>query len=656
MDHLHLQLKAVHLHKPEDRAAAEFFTVRVTPEHTIGHVEHSLWLFSEDNWLKPVFLRILHNGERVASSTRLADLGIVADAPAGSHHLVAEIDYTLFGHPSIPARDAYPDLFDVVVTMPPRPGNYFTRELLHLSVASVKELMAAHFRLDSEFSLQFRDSSQTHDIAEDADPDVTFQDLLQLDVPPLKPVHLVAVCHEPATPVRVTSLDGSFDEVLRDVGDGSALALKKAVAAATGQPVACISITRQTPDQVVFDVHPNVVSLDGEPWTATGTTFCEVEHDGRRRTVPALLLSSELYEIEYQDRSVTLATSECIVQPEGYVLMTAMAARRMAASLGLDANTLWNHGLTARRATGSGTLPTPTTTIPEAVPAGVPAASPAGTPGPQDPTAPRDASPLDPTAAREVPAAFRVQPMDPWQIFRNLGRSARAHGMAFFVWAFNFGLTLNLMDDMLWWRFSRKPVWVLFLALAAVILVFFLGTTLSTWIQENLLADTDDRAHGCKVLQYSSRALWVTGHATKGWGRQVGEVGASAVYYFHQPPHSRLLQQLEQPAPAWLARQTALQAVVAVLAFTLSTVPFVGLELMARAHLQTAADTAELRRLLAANVSALKARGLDPRDVVGGSALDEAADIEHTLKAFLVSSWVLRRGLDAELPPRLRAQ
>ncbi|KAM9938197.1 hypothetical protein OXX80_002299 [Metschnikowia pulcherrima] len=350
--------------------------VRVTLQHTLAHVRHSIWMFSEGYSIKPMFISFRYNNGIIADSLSLSDIFSVEDSSEiiAAHGLSVIIDYTLFESPAIPKREPVPDLFDVEI-VPEENSNTllaqicFTRESLLSSVASVLELAATKHKIAPE-KLELTYEGVAHSES------LLLREILSLDVPPLTTVRFGVRMKPVKYPIKVQTKQPSEQVTMFVVYvEKNVLIreLKAEIAAKTGLSADmlelyvrahCFSKASGSGDSARLS---EVVSLQEEIENAPEILYAPIprkdgakevpktginksmmiekdnivasgmsldsEHD-QMSTLHNSNLPSETYEIKIAGKSVLLSTSECILNPEGQLLLNA-EARAKVANLGV---------------------------------------------------------------------------------------------------------------------------------------------------------------------------------------------------------------------------------------------------------------------------------------------------------------------------------
>ncbi|KAM9928281.1 hypothetical protein OXX59_001948 [Metschnikowia pulcherrima] len=338
--------------------------VRVTLRHTLAHVRHSIWMFSEDNSIKPMFISFRYNNGIISDSLSLSEIFSVEHSSEiiATHGLSVIIDYTLFESPAIPKREPVPDLFDVEIVFEENSNTSFTqtcftRESLLSSVASVLELAAMKHKIAPE-KLQLTYEGVVHSES------LLLREILALDVPPLNTVRFGVRMKPVKCPIKVQTKQPSEQVTMFVVYvEKNVLIreLKAEIAAKTGLSADmlelyvrahCFSKASGSGDSARLS---EVVSLQEEIETAPEILYAPVSRTDGAKEVPKTginksimiergnivasetsrdsdnsNLPSETYEIEIAGKSVLLSTSECILNPEGQLLLNAEARAKVA--------------------------------------------------------------------------------------------------------------------------------------------------------------------------------------------------------------------------------------------------------------------------------------------------------------------------------------
>ncbi|KAM9897747.1 hypothetical protein OXX69_010153 [Metschnikowia pulcherrima] len=350
--------------------------VRVTLRHTLAHVRHSIWMFSEGYSIKPMFISFRYNNGIIADSLPLSEIFSVEDSSeiTATHGLSVIIDYTLFESPAIPKREPVPDLFDVEIVFEEISNTLLTqtcfiRESLLSSVASVLELAAMKHKIAPE-KLQLTYGGAVHSES------LLLREILSLDVPPLATVRFGVRMKPVKYPIKVQVKQPSEQVTMFVVYvEKNVLIreLKAEIAAKTGLSTDmlelyvrahCFSKASGSGDSARLS---EIVSLQEEIETAPEILYAPVSRTDGAKEVPKTGLNksmiierdnivapeasldsepdqmsalhnsnlpSETYEIEIAGKSVLLSTSECILNPDGQLLLNA-EARAKVANLGV---------------------------------------------------------------------------------------------------------------------------------------------------------------------------------------------------------------------------------------------------------------------------------------------------------------------------------
>ncbi|KAF8003770.1 hypothetical protein HF325_001218 [Metschnikowia pulcherrima] len=350
--------------------------VRVTLRHTLAHVRHLIWMFSEGNLIKPMFILFRYNNGIIADSLPLSEIFSVEHSLeiTAAHGLSVIIDYTLFESPTIPKREPVPDLFDVEI-VPEEISNTlftqtcFTRESLLSSVASVLELAAMKHKIAPE-KLQLTYGGVVYSES------LLLREILALDVPPLTTVRFGVRMKPVKYPIKVQTkqpLEQVTMFVVYVEKNVLIRELKAEIAAKTGLSADmlelyvrahCFSKASGLGDLARL---LEIVSLQEEIENAPEILYAPVSRTDGAKEVPKTGLNksmiierdnivapeasldlesdhisalhnsnlpSETYEIEIAGKSVLLSTSECILDPDGQLLLNA-EARAKVANLGV---------------------------------------------------------------------------------------------------------------------------------------------------------------------------------------------------------------------------------------------------------------------------------------------------------------------------------
>lgn len=169
------------------------YNIRVTLRHYVRDIYHLIWFNSPNFSLKPLFLRITHNGTTVPDQQlyEILDTTVAPTTPVTLLNLV--VDYTLYNYPIV--RDPVEELFDVVIEWNDTRGNLNSiniRELLRCTIAVLQDYVAEERNKSlpdsppvdgSYFNLRYWANDEVF-----RDTSVQLSDVVGLDVAPLTPV------------------------------------------------------------------------------------------------------------------------------------------------------------------------------------------------------------------------------------------------------------------------------------------------------------------------------------------------------------------------------------------------------------------------------------------------------------------------------------
>lgn len=195
-----LRLNVEQKNKPSHVPVILAMSIRTTLRHTPSHLMHLIWLFSEKNHLKPLFLRLSIDGVVLPSSAPLLEL-LNTHTPSENLAIALAIDYTLFESPFLPKAPPVADQFGLEVSLEDpdsRPLTARCQGSLPDTIAGVKRQVRLSLKVaEEEIELIAPVSGQ---ILRD---DTLLRDAIGLDVPPLQPVLMKARKRVPECQLRV---------------------------------------------------------------------------------------------------------------------------------------------------------------------------------------------------------------------------------------------------------------------------------------------------------------------------------------------------------------------------------------------------------------------------------------------------------------------
>ncbi|OBA21296.1 hypothetical protein METBIDRAFT_179494 [Metschnikowia bicuspidata var. bicuspidata NRRL YB-4993] len=359
-----LNLPVSHVDKSLETSGWDKESMRVTLRHTLAHIRHLIWSFSPKHELQSLSLLFLYFSKEISDSLLLSEIFSVNDPRELSavHGLSLVADYT--DPPAVTKIHTVPELFDVEVVFQRVSSSgdiqrCFSRESLFSSVLSIKELVAVRFNLAPE-DIEMRYKEQT------LEEKMDLREVLKLDVPPLYMVQLGLQRTTARCPVYVEAkqpqdISLSFtmhvdrniliQELIAEIARQTAVSADQ-LELYTSQH--CFSrmhsknnLARllefidleeapETVPEVKYVVKTGVETSESElesrnsDATPTSAKPSEPKHEAGCAQRKPVRPSSELYQLEYKGRSFEFTTAECILTPDGSLLLNAHAMAKLA--------------------------------------------------------------------------------------------------------------------------------------------------------------------------------------------------------------------------------------------------------------------------------------------------------------------------------------
>lgn len=422
------------------------FKIRVTLEHTIRHLVESILLNTEDkeeNGNAKFYPRFQINEEDVSELKTLAEI-LDHDRAFGMvsfSSLKVIFDYSASDETyTRQRRSVIPEFFDVIIRKKDVDRPLFTcRETLFSTLGSIREQTESILKISREnFSLKYK--------LEFLDDEMTLLRVLGLDVPPLNPVTII-VNEKPGL-------------LLADMDKINLSNLEKI-------------ISSDLKHLNVSDLKTNLHDLDSL--------------DTLRANVIKNL--SESYTIKLNGNSVELSTIDCILSPEGYLLLNPFAQEMIKRSFGLTEL----KSLSKKQSTESqGSTPTIGISSPAVDLPSPPSADetvedipdPAGTnPRPRQQEENLHfadlAQDIHLQQGQAVPQNDHILQLLAQEIVRNMDEIG--HVMV------RFALAIALIGPQRVYFLLQRPLIYVLLASALWIWLFFYGDSVSHWIESRLL-------------------------------------------------------------------------------------------------------------------------------------------------------------------------